>query len=342
MSAKPHILIVYTGGTIGMIKDEETRELRPLNFEHIPTHVTEFSRIDCEMTIHSFDPVMDSSNMNPEIWGLLGNLIETNYDKFDGFVILHGSDTMAYTASALSFMLENLAKPVIVTGSQLPVGEIRTDAKENLITAIQIAAHHTNGIPTVPEVAIYFDYQLMRGNRAKKFNTVKFEAFRSTDYHVLAEAGVHLEFYPMYIEPARTGKFRVQKELDSAVGTLKVFPGMSKEFILPILENTAIKALIIEGFGAGNATTAQWFVEGLEKATARGLIIVIITQCQGGAVELGRYETSGMFKRLGCISGGDMTYEAALTKLMYLMAKHEDLNHVKHLFEIPISGEVTV
>ena len=339
---KPQILIVYTGGTIGMIQDEQTGELRPLNFEYIPTHVSELNRIDCELTIHSFDPLMDSSNMHPDVWILLGELIEKNYDKFDGFVILHGSDTMAYTASALSFMLENLSKPVIITGSQLPVGVIRTDAKENLITAIEIAAHKTNGVATVPEVAIYFDYQLMRGNRAKKFNTVKFEAFRSTDYHILAEAGVHLKFYPRYIEPARTGPFAVQKVMDNAVGTLKVYPGMPQEFVRPILLNKAIKALIIEGFGAGNATTMEWFVEALNEAVQSGLIVVIITQCQGGAVDLGRYETSGMFKRFGCISGADMTYEAALTKLMYLLAKHDDKEIVKKMIEVPISGELTV
>ncbi|RZK83996.1 MAG: asparaginase, partial [Pedobacter sp.] len=280
------IFIIYTGGTIGMVNDVNTGALIPFNFEQIKENVPELARLDYEMAVHSFNPIIDSSNMHPDQWRILAELIKENYEEFDGFVILHGSDTMSFTASALSFMLKNLAKPVVLTGSQLPIGEIRTDAKENLITALEIAATKRKGKAVVPEVCIYFDNQLFRGNRSIKYNTEKFEAFRSPNYPILAEAGVQLTFFHNDILPVPTEPFYIQTEFDANIGVLKIYPGMTEEVVFAVTKSK-VKAVVLETFGSGNTTTAKWFTDALADAIKAGKIIVDISQCQRGSVQLG-------------------------------------------------------
>ncbi|MXV51806.1 type I asparaginase [Pedobacter sp. HMF7647] len=335
------ILIIYTGGTIGMVSDSGSGSLVPLDFSQILENVPELKRLNYQITVHSFHPIIDSSNMKPEIWIELAEKIEERYDEFDGFVILHGSDTMAFTASALSFMLEGLNKPVVFTGSQLPIGQIRTDAKENLITALEIAtSKKTNGKAKVPEVCIYFDFQLFRGNRAFKYNSAKFEAFRSPNYPVLAEAGVHLRYNEASIRSCDDCVFRVHKRLDNSIAVLKLYPGISKDTVSAIVNSDA-KAIIMEAFGAGNATTDEWFLNCLESAIKRGKIILDISQCKVGMVEIGRYETSQALKEMGVASGFDMTFEAAVTKLMFLLGRGFTNDRIKELLETNLRGELS-
>src|ERR1700744_5733577 len=335
------ILIIYTGGTIGMMSDPKTKVLRPINFEQIMENVPELEKLNCKIMVHSFEQIIDSSNMNPEIWSEMAGLIKNNYDDVDGFVILHGSDTMAFTASALSFMLENLAKPVIFTGSQLPISAIRTDAKENLMTAIEIAKAKKNDRARVPEVCIYFDYKLFRGNRAFKYNSSKFEAFRSPNYPILAESGVHLKFSINDIRQPVDGPLRVHKELVSDVAVLKLYPGISPKVVDTILK-ADVRGVVMETFGAGNTTDEQWFTDMLREAIDSGKVILDISQCKVGTVELGRYETSKQLKDMGVANGYDMTFESAVTKMMYLLGQTNDPKLVKELLETDLRGEITV
>lgn len=334
------ILIIYTGGTIGMVNDAKTGTLIPFNFEQIKKNVPELARLNYALSIHSFDPILDSSNMDPEIWKELAVLVQSKYNDFDGFVILHGSDTMSFTASALSFMLQNLAKPVVLTGSQLPIGEIRTDAKENLITALEIAATKNKDVAMVPEVCVYFDYQLFRGNRSIKYNSEKFEAFQSPNYPILAEAGVNLIFNQKYILPIPTSPFQIHTHLNANIGVLKIYPGITEQAVKAITQS-AVDAIILESFGSGNTSTASWFTDSLAEAIAQGKIIVDISQCKGGSVQLGKYETSRELQQMGVISGYDMTFETAVAKLMYLMGRELPLQEIKRLMETSIVGELT-
>ncbi|WP_316793478.1 type I asparaginase [Pedobacter frigoris] len=336
-----NILIIYTGGTIGMVNDPKTGALIPFDFKQIQQNVPELGRLNYNLDVYSFDPILDSSNMTPEIWADIAKLIRDKYDDFDGFVILHGSDTMAFTASALSFMLENLSKPVVLTGSQLPIGEIRTDAKENLITALEIAATKKKGKAMIPEVCIYFDYQLFRGNRSIKYNSEKFEAFRSPNYPILAEAGVTLSFFNNYILPQPLEDFKVHLELNPNIGVLKLYPGISPQAVKAITLSS-VDAIVMETFGSGNTTTAEWFTDCLEEAIKNGKIIVDITQCQRGSVELGMYQTSKKLQQMGVLSGYDMTFEATTTKLMYLMGQGLEKTEIARLIEKPLRGELTV
>jgi len=335
------ILIIYTGGTIGMVNDPLTGALIPFDFKQIRQNVPELARLNYELDVHSFDPILDSSNMNPEIWAELAAIIERTYEDYDGFVILHGSDTMAYTASALSFMLKNLGKPVVLTGSQLPIGEIRTDAKENLITALEIVATKNNGLAMIPEVCIYFDYQLFRGNRSIKYNSEKFEAFRSPNYHILAEAGVNLSFYGNYIHHQPTEPLRVQSNFNPNIGVLKLYPGITPQAVQAITRSS-VDAIILETFGSGNTTTAKWFIDSLQEALDQQKLIIDISQCQGGSVELGKYETSKKLQQMGIISGFDMTFEATTTKLMYLMGQGLDNAQIAALMEQSLRGELSI
>jgi len=281
-----------------MINDPKTGVLVPFNFEQITDHVPELKRLKYKLTVHSFDPLIDSSNMSPEIYKELALRIQRDYDQYDGFVILHGSDTMSYTASALSFMIENLDKPVIFTGSQLPVNGIRTDAKENLITALEIAAEKRKGKAMVPEVCIYFDYKLFRGNRSFKYNSEKFEAFRSPNYPILAEAGVYLKFNRNYILKPNSEPVKFHTKLDSAIGILKLYPGISPAIVRAALAADC-KAVIMETFGSGNTSTERWFLDLLREAIKVGKLILNISQCKVGTVELGRYETSRELREMG-------------------------------------------
>jgi L-asparaginase len=341
MNSKPKILLIYTGGTIGMRKDFETGALKAFNFSKLLHNIPELKLLDCEIETFSFENPIDSSNMNPENWAEMARTIEINYNNFDGFVVLHGSDTMSYSASALSFMLENLSKPVIFTGSQLPIGDLRTDAKENLITAIQIASLQENGKPLIKEVCLYFEYKLYRGNRTTKINAEHFKAFISPNYPFLVESGVHLKINSdLFFSANDEAPFKVHTDLDNNVAIIKMFPGISKEVLSAILNIESLKGIVLETYGAGNAPTEEWFLSLLHDAIARGLHIVNVTQCSIGSVSMGHYETSTTMKKLGIISGKDITTEGAITKLMYLLGQNIAQDDFKSVFETSLRGEM--
>jgi L-asparaginase len=336
------ILIIYTGGTIGMVHDPESGSLIPIDFRHITNHVPELRKFGYNLHSVSFDPVKDSSNIDPAVWVRMAEIIEESYDDFDGFVILHGTDTMAYTASALSFMLENLAKPVILTGSQLPIGLLRTDGRENLITAIEIAAARENELPEVPEVCIYFDNKLTRGNRTTKLSAEHFDAFSSPNYHPLAEVGLHLRYFNNLIShPEPNKKLIVHKSFDTNVGILKLFPGLNRKLVKAIIRTEGLRGLIIETFGSGNAPTYQWFLDDLKQFVDNGGIILNVTQCHGGSVEMGLYETSRQMLAAGVISGKDITSEASITKLMHLLGRYSSKEKVAESLKISLAGEIS-
>lgn len=334
------ILIIYTGGTIGMVRDEESNALKSFEFDSLMNEIPEIKKIKTNIETISFAEPIDSSNMQPKNWLTIAQMIYENYDNHDGFVVLHGSDTMAYTASALSFLLENLSKPVILTGSQLPIGEIRTDAKENLLTAIEIAALKENGKAVVPEVAIYFEYDLYRGNRSTKSNAEDFEAFTSPNFPVLAQAGVSLKFNTNSIYQPNGKALKFNNHIDNNIATIKLFPGITKQQIAAIINIPDLKAIVLETFGAGNASTQIWFIDLLIEAIKKDIIILNVSQCEGGSVEQGKYETSSAFNTIGVISGKDMTFETATTKLMYLLGTDLSTPEIKEWLQKPLRGEI--
>ena len=341
---KPHILIIYTGGTIGMIENPETHTLQPFDFTHLIDNVPKIKMLDYTIENIQFNPPLDSSDMNPKYWMEMARAIEENFDRFDGFVVLHGTDTMSDTASALSFMLENLHKPVIITGSQLPIGEVRTDGEENLITALQIAAAtDINDAPMVQEVAILFENYLWRGNRSTKMSADNFNAFKSNNYPSLAKIGLGIHFNEEALMRAVMKRpLKVRYAMDTNVMFLDLNPGISEEILRHQLSTPGIKGIVLKTFGAGNAPTYLWFLDAIRDAVDRGIVIVNVTQCVNGGVHTKRYLSGDRLAAAGVISGHDMTSEAAITKLMYLFGLGLPPAEVRKYLECSLCGEVTL
>lgn len=337
------ILLIYTGGTIGMKIDPQTQALAPFDFSHIMEEVPELKKFGYKLDSYSFDPVIDSSDADIPFWQELVRIIEINYNKYDGFVVLHGTDTMSYTASALSFMLENLGKPVIFTGSQLPIGMLRTDGKENLISSIEIAAAKDDEERAlVPEVCIYFESQLYRGNRTTKYNAENFRAFRSANYPVLADVGIHIRFNPDLIRYPKWGKdFKVHYDMDPNVAIVKIVPGMSVNNISILNKVEGLRAVILETFGSGNAPTNGKFIDAVRQLVDNGIIVVNVSQCHAGRVDMDAYATGVALKKIGVVSGEDSTIEAALAKLYFLLGKYPDNNDVRVNMSKNIRGEIS-
>ncbi|MDX9918973.1 MAG: type I asparaginase [Paludibacter sp.] len=343
MEKENAVLLIFTGGTISMSEDPANGALKPIDFDRLQEYMPELKRTGVKIKSIPFLPLIDSSDVDPALWERIATTIQDNYEEYDGFVVLHGTDTMAYTASALSFMLENLAKPVILTGAQLPVGMLRSDAKENLLTAIEIATAKENGVALVPEVCIFFEDTLFRGNRTTKKNAEHFNAFNSYNYPALAKAGVHIKYFRTYIHyPTQGSALKVRTKVDRNVAILKLFPGITSHTVDAILNIPGLQAVVLETFGAGNAPRQLWFYDALKKATDKGILIVNKSQCGTGTVEMGRYETSLNLMSAGVMSGYDITTEAIVTKLMYLLGECANVQEVKRKLSISLCGEMTV
>ena len=338
------VLLIYTGGTIGMKEDPRTGALTPFDLKGIVDEVPELRKFAMRIDSHTFTPLIDSSDIEPSLWQALAHLIAQKYDAYDGFVILHGTDTMAYSASALSFMLDNLSKPVVFTGSQLPIGRPRTDGKENLISAVEIAtAKDSEGRAMVPEVCICFNSQLFRGNRSKKVNATGFDAFCSPNYPPLATAGINIKYNNGFIHRGQQNwhGLSIHTELDTRVAILKVHPGITGQAVRDILLGTGSRAVILETYGSGNAISKPWFLDIIREASESGKIILNVTQCLSGEVDMDIYATGRSLKEAGVVSGHDITTEAALGKLFYLMGTYAENDRVKMLLDKNLKGEIS-
>ena len=336
------LLLIYTGGTLGMAHNDEGT-LVPFDFEQIIERIPSLKRYNLILTVIAFEELLDSADAGPETWVSIGQLIEENYADYDGFVVLHGTDTMAYSASALSFMLQNLSKPVVFTGAQLPIGAVRTDARENLLGALEIASAKTaEGKPRVPEVCLYFNDNLLRGNRAKKVQSILFDAFESHNYPLLAEAGIEIQYNNSNILTPQPQPLQLKKKFHSQVAVLKIYPGIQPAFVKAVLQAKELAGVILETYGSGNAPTYTWFIQELKQAIDRGVIILNVSQCQGGKVVQGRYGTSKLLQEIGVLSGYDLTTEAALTKMMLLLGEETSVETVKRQIIVPICGEMSV
>ena len=344
MTYDNNVLLIYTGGTIGMNRNPQTGALEPFKFEHLLSNVPELAQFSTHIATYQFTPPIDSSNMSPRLWIELTHIIADNYDKYDGFVILHGTDTMAFTASALSYMLENLSKPVILTGSQLPIGQLRTDGKENLITSIEIAsAKHPDGRAIMPEVGIYFNGHLMRGNRTTKQSADNFNAFESFNYPHLADAGVNISYREdLILKPDYSKPMTPHFRLDNNVIVFTIFPGIREDLVRHVIATPNLRSIVMRTFGSGNAPQSPWLIKALKEASANGKTIINISQCMAGSVEMGRYDTGYQLKSAGVISGHDSTVESAVTKLMYLQARFSDPEKIRHYLNRNIRGEMCV
>ncbi len=340
---QPRILIIYTGGTIGMIEDPVSKALMPFDFSHLMENVPKVKMLDYHIDNIQFTPPLDSSDMYPEHWQHIARGIADNYDRYDGFVVLHGTDTMAYTASALSFMLQNLAKPVIITGSQLPIGEVRTDGEENLITALQIAAAKgADGNPMVQEVAILFENYLWRGCRSTKRSADHFNAFKSNNYPYLAKIGLGISYAQDALARNPGKPLKANFGFDTSVMCIDVFPGLSHKTLHHLVNTPGIKGIVLRTYGAGNAPTARWFIDEIRDACRRGIIVFNVTQCVNGSVHQTRYVTGDRLAATGVISGHDITFEAAITKMMHLFSLGIGHDEVARLMSVPLAGEMTV
>lgn len=338
---KAAVLIIYTGGTLGMAFNQHGA-LEPFDFHQIQEKIPYLKNLGLQLTVVAFETPIDSSNINPLHWKAIGEIILDHYLNYDGFVVVHGTDTMAYSASALSYMFEGLNKPVIFTGAQLPIGAARSDARSNLVTALEIASAKRNENPIVPEVGIYFGNLLFRGNRCKKVESIHFDAFMSENYPPLAESGVEIDYKCSFIKPSTPNlSLSFFPEMDNRVSILKLFPGISEAIVQQILNTPGLKGVVLETFGSGNAPTYPWFLNHLEKAIKKGIIVFNVSQCNGGRVMQGKYKTSSLLNQIGVLSGGDITTEAAITKMMFLIAKENNPERVKEMLILPISGEMS-
>lgn len=335
---KNKVLIVYTGGTIGMVQDENG-SLHPFALDRIYDAVPQLRACSYDIDSVTLKNIIDSSNMTPTLWAEIAEAIEREYDNYDGFVVLHGTDTMAYTASALSFMFKNLGKPIVLTGSQLPLGMLRSDGRENIICALEIASTR---LVTIPEVCIFFESHLYRGNRSTKLNAENFDAFESYNYPSLAKVGINIRFKEHLFLPMPKGKLDVRKAFDTRVAVLKLFPGIGPEVVKAVLQTPGLQGVVIETYGSGNAPTDGWFISALEEAIQRGIIVLNVTQCKAGAVKMRQYAASCDMDRIGVVGASDITIEAAITKMMYLLGNYpDDKEHVKMRLSQSLRGEIT-
>ncbi|MBO4906316.1 MAG: type I asparaginase [Bacteroidaceae bacterium] len=343
MHRNGRVLLIYTGGTIGMGLNRETSTLEPLDFNHLIARMPEFAAIPAGIDVHQFNTPIDSSDMSPRLWARIVEIIVGHYDNYDGFVVLHGTDTMAFTAAALSFMLQNLTKPVILTGSQLPINQLRTDGRENLITSIEIAAaHNSDGFPRVPEVCIYFNGRLLRGNRAIKFNADGFNAFDSFNFPHLADAGIDIHYHEeLILQPDYTRPMTPHFAMDSNVFVFTLFPGIQEELVRHILGTKTLRGVVMRTYGSGNAPQLPWLMDALSEASDRGVNIVNITQCTAGSIEMARYNGGFQLHNAGVISGYDSTVECAIAKLMHLQAHYSDYQTIRHMMNTALCGEIT-